>query len=96
MILLVPLIPYILTALWTFRCVDPDRFQPALRAHQLPESWDEEEGNVRRAILGEIGSAYSKNEPLLLDKAKYLRRTLVATISEAVLVVLALVLYRVL
>ncbi len=58
--------------------------------------WNKEENDVRRALLGEIGTAYSKNKSLLLDKAKYIRLALIATAVEVVLVVAALILYRLL
>ena len=93
-IFLMPLVPYILVALWTFQCINPDRFHQAMRADQLPKFWNKEENDVRRALLSEIGTAYSNNKSLLLDKAKYTRCALIATAIEVVLVVAALILYR--
>jgi len=94
LLFLVPLIPYALTAFWTFSCIDPDRFHWAMRADQQPKSWDKEEEDVRNALIGEIGEAYSANESILGDKAKYTRHALIATAVEVVLVVAALVAYR--
>jgi len=48
----------------------------------------------RSALIGEIGEAYSANESILGDKAKYTRHALIATAVEVVLVVAALVAYR--
>jgi len=50
LLFLVPLIPYALTAFWTFSCIDPDRFHWAMRADQQPKSWDKEEEDVRNAL----------------------------------------------
>lgn len=91
---LLPLIPYAFTAFWTFRHVNPDRFHWGLRADQLPTKWNEPEGEVRRALINDIGKAYSKNKPILKDKAWYIRASLVTTSIEVGLVVIALILYR--
>ena len=90
--LFVPLIPYALTAYWTFRHVDPESFQLAIRADELPKQWQKEDWDVRRALLREIGEAYSHNKPILKDKAWYIHAALVSTGIETGLVLLALVL----
>lgn len=53
-----------------------------MRADQLPKSWDKEEEDVRNALIGEIGKAYSQNKPILKDKARYTRCALIATAAE--------------
>ena len=89
-----PLIPYAFTAFWTFRHINPDSFHWGLRAHQLPTKWKDSAREVRRALINDIGEAYSENEPILKDKAWYIRASLVATSIEVGLVMVALILYR--
>ena len=89
-----PLVPYALTAYWTFLHIDPESFHLAMRAVELPEKWQKEDWEVRRALLGEIGNAYCENKPILKDKAWYIRAALVSTGMETALVVMALVLSR--
>jgi hypothetical protein len=52
LVLLLPLLPYLYTAVVTFRHVNPDRFHLALRADELSTDWKEgEEDVVRRALV---------------------------------------------
>ena len=94
MFFLLPLIPYAFTAFWAFRHVNLDRFHLGLRAEQLPTKWNESEVQVRRALINDIGKAYSKNKPILEKKAWYIRASLITTSIEVGLVVVALILYR--
>lgn len=93
-LLFLPLVPYALTAYWTFLHIDPDSFHLAMRADELPKKWQKEDWDVRRALLGEIGEAYCKNKPILKGKAWYIHATLISTGIETGLVVVALVLNR--
>ncbi len=92
--LVLPLIPYVFTAVVAFRHLNPSLFHAALRADELPTHWQETEGAVRRGLIGDIGEAYSENRPILEQKARYIRCALVATSVEVGLVVVALILYH--
>lgn len=91
-----PLVPYIVTAIYAFRQLDPRPFHRATRADQLPQYLDRGEQEVRRALIKEIRAAYKKNDVLLKSKAECVRRALVSTSIEVGLVVVALILYRLL
>lgn len=93
---LLPLIPYIVTATYAFRQLNPRSFHRAMRADQLPQHLDKSEENVRRALIKEISQAFRKNDVVLEAKARCVRYALASTSIEVGLVAGALILYRLL
>lgn len=91
---LLPLVPYVLTAFFTFRHINPERFHWGMRADELPKYWEKESGDVRRALIGDIGKSYLDNKPILEKKARYIRCSLFTTAFEVVLVVAVIILLR--
>jgi hypothetical protein len=91
-LLALPLIPYAVTAYCALRHLAPKRFLRGERAVELPTKWKEPVGDVRRALINDIGTACGKNDEVLQEKAQYVRIGIISTSVEVVLVLVALTL----
>jgi hypothetical protein len=96
-VLLAALVFFVATAATVLLQLGPKTFRQSQAADQLwPKHWHEDVATIEHALVQDIAAAYEHNRPLLDSKATSVRLALLFLSLEAVCVVAAVVVTRIL
>jgi hypothetical protein len=79
------LVTYLVVTLVTFFTIRTKAFSAARLGDELWRNyWMDEEDTIKRGLVHAVGEAYTKNEPILRSKGRYIQVVLILTGIEAI------------